>query len=159
MVSDTHICVNVKNVIQTYSSCIASIPFTNTLPWPRGAVNCASGSRWNSSLSGDFLPTFLWVLCIWTCCYVHILIFNYYVVMYSSSHLWEKMDQDRLWCPLQYICALHPWVWASEREYMLYDEDEVVGQMLMTKQQNVRVCWRQRGSDRNKIRFNMVKYS
>ncbi len=54
--------------------------------------------------------------------------------MYSSSHLWEKMDQDRLWCPLQEICALHPWVWASEREYMLYDEDKVVGQMLMTKQ-------------------------
>ncbi len=27
-----------------------------------------------------------------------------------------KMDQDCLWCPLQEICALHPWVWASERE-------------------------------------------
>ncbi len=54
--------------------------------------------------------------------------------MYSSSHLWEKWTRTASDVPFNKYVHLHPWVWASEREYMLYDEDEVVGQMLMTKQ-------------------------
>jgi len=55
--------------VNTSISCIASLPFINSLPWPwvsKVSTKCTlQNLDWSSRSSGYFLPIVFQILCIW----------------------------------------------------------------------------------------------